>query len=75
MMYIEDKVQGSKKCVIKRKLEFEDFKHCSEVKQQQHKFRGEKHDLFTEEVKMITLRANNDKNDAINRFNRKKIHM
>ena len=42
------------------------------MKQQQHKFRGEKHDVFTEEVKKIALRANNDKNDTINRFNRKK---
>ena len=31
------KAKGTKKCVIKRKLEFEDYKHCLEVTQLEKK--------------------------------------
>ena len=31
------KTKGTKKCVVKRKLKFEDYKHCSEATQLENK--------------------------------------
>ena len=59
------KAKGTKKCVIKRRLKFNDYKHClfnnEIVLKSQQRFRSEKHDLYTEEINKIALCSINDK--------------
>ena len=57
--------KGTKKCVIKQKLMFENYKDCvfnnKTVYRPQEKFRSNYHDVFTEEVNKIALSSNDDK--------------
>ena len=59
------KGKGTKKCVIKQKLMFENYKDCvfnnKTVYRPQEKFRSNYHDVFTEEVNKIALSSNDDK--------------
>ena len=59
------KAKGAKKCVIKRRLKFNDYKYCllnSEIiLKSQQRFRSERHDVYTEEVNKIVLSSNDDK--------------
>ena len=68
------KQKALKKCVIKIKLKFEDYKICVEATQlenkinqlekklkSQQRFRSKKHDIFTEEVNKILLSASGNK--------------
>ena len=59
------KAKGTKKCVIKEKLKFEEYKYCllnaKAVLKSQQRFKSEKHDLCTEEVNKIVLSSNDDK--------------
>ena len=62
----EDKnTKGTKKCVIKRRLKFSDYKHCllniEIMLKSQQRFKSEKHDVYTEEVNKIALSSNDDK--------------
>ena len=62
----EDKnAKGTKKCVIKRRLKFRDYKNCllnNEIMlKSQQRFNSEKHDVYTEEVNKIALSSNGDK--------------
>ena len=59
------KVKGTKKCVIKRMLKFNDYKDCllndEIILKSQQRFKSEAHDIYTEEVNKITLSSNDDK--------------
>ena len=59
------KAKGTKKCVIKQKLMFENYKDClinsKTVYRTQQRFKSYNHDVHTEEVNKIELSANDDK--------------
>ena len=59
------KAKGTKKCVIKRVLKFNDYKDCQLnnkiILKSQQKFKSEKHDVYTEEANKIALSSNDDK--------------
>ena len=59
------KAKGTKKCVIKQKLMFENFKDClfnnKTVYRSQKRFKSYNHDLYTEEVNKTVLSSNDDK--------------
>ena len=61
----DKKAKGTKKCVIKRRLRFSDYKDCllnNEIMlQSQQRFKSEKHNVYTEEVNKIALSSNDDK--------------
>ena len=65
MMVIVIKKQNEQKCVIKRRLKFDDYKNCllnDEMllkSQQRLKSQGDK--VYTEKVSKIALSGNNDK--------------
>ena len=59
------KAKGTKKCVIKQKLMFENYKDClfnnKTVYRSQERFKSYHHDVYTEEVNKIVLSSNDDK--------------
>ena len=59
------KAKGTKKCVIKRKLKFNDYKDCllknEIILKSQQRFKSEAHNVYTEEVNKIALSSNDDK--------------
>ena len=59
------KAKGTKKCVIKQKLMFQNFKDCllnnKTVYISQGRFKSYNHDVYTEEVNKIALSSNDDK--------------
>ena len=61
----DKKAKGTKKCVIKRRLKFNDYKDCllnnEIVLKSQQRFKSERHDVYTEEVNKIALSSNDDK--------------
>ena len=61
----DKKAKRTKKCVIKRRLKFNDYKDCllnNEIMlKSQQRFKSEKHDVYTEEVSKIALSRNDDK--------------
>ena len=64
--FIEMKrAKGTKKCMIKKMLKFEDYKKClfgneSMLKSQQ-RFKSENHEVYTENINKIALSSNDDK--------------
>ena len=54
------KAKGTKKCVIKRELMFENYKIASSIKSQQ-RFKSNHHKVYTEEVNEIALSSDDDK--------------
>ena len=59
------KAKGTKKCIIKKMLKFEDYKKClfgneSMLKSQQ-RFKSENHEVYTENINKIALSSNDDK--------------
>ena len=61
----DKKVKGTKKCVIKRRLKFNDYKYCllnnEIILKSQQRFKSERHNVYTEEVNKIALSSNDDK--------------
>ena len=61
----DKKAKGRKKCLIKRRLKFNDYKDCllnnQTVLTSQQRFKSEKYDVYTEEVNKIALSSNDDK--------------
>ena len=61
----DKKAKGTKKCVIKRRLKFNDYKDCllnnEIILKSQQRFKSERHDVCTEEVNKIALSSNDDK--------------
>ena len=59
------KAKGTKKCVIKRRLKFNDYKDCllnnEIILKSQQRFKIEAHNVYTEEVNKIALSSNDDK--------------
>ena len=70
-VYLDDdgnkhkKSKGKKRCVIKQKLMFQNFKNClfndKTVYRSQERFKSYNHDVYTEEVNKIALSNNDDK--------------
>ena len=61
----DKKAKGTKKCVIKKMIKFDEFKKCLlngevELKSQQ-RFKSKGHDVYTENVNKIALSSNDDK--------------
>ena len=61
----DKKAKGTKKCVIKKILKFNDYKDCllnNEIMlKSQQKFKSEAHNVYTEDVNKIALSSNDDK--------------
>ena len=59
------KAKGTKKCVIKRILKFNDYKDCllnnEIILKLQQRFKSKAHNVYTEEINKITLSSNDDK--------------
>ena len=61
----DKKTKGTKKCVIKRRLKFNDYKGCllnnEIILKSKQRFKSERHDVYTEEINKIALSSNDDK--------------
>ena len=59
------KQKGTKKCVIKKILKFNDYKDCllnnEIILKSQQRFKNEAHNVYTEEINKIALSSNGDK--------------
>ena len=59
------KAKGTKKCVIKKMLKFEDYKKClfdnEPMLKSQQRFKSENHEVYTENTNKIALSSNDDK--------------
>ena len=59
------KAKGTKKCVIKRELMFENYKDClfndKIILKSQQRFKSDHHKVYTEEINKIALSSNDDK--------------
>ena len=59
------KAKGTKKCVIKRMIKFNDYKNCllkdEVILKLQQRFISKKHDVYTENINKIALSNNDDK--------------
>ena len=59
------KAKGTKKCIIKREIMFENYTDCllnnKNVYRSQQRFKSYNHDVYTEEVNETALSANDDK--------------
>ena len=59
------KAKGTKKCVINKMLNFNDYKNClfdnKKVLRSQQRFMSENHSVYTENINKIALSCNNDK--------------
>ena len=59
------KSKGTKRCIIKRKLMFENYKDCllndKILLKSQQSFKNDYHDVYTEEINKIALSSNDDK--------------
>ena len=62
---IDKKAKGTKKCVIKRMIQFDDYKNCllndKVLLKSQQRFISKKHDVYTENINKIALSNNDDK--------------
>ena len=56
----DKKAKGTKKCVIKRRLKFNDYKDCllnnEIILKSQKRYKSEAHNVYTEKVNRIALR-------------------
>ena len=61
----DKKAKGTKKCVIKRILKFNDYKNCllsnEIILKSQRRFKSEAHNVYTEEINEIAPSSNDDK--------------
>ena len=61
----DKKAKGTKKCVIKKMIKFNDYKKCllndEVILKSQQRFISNKHDVYTENVNKIALSNNDDK--------------
>ena len=61
----DKKAKGTKKCVIKRMIKFDDYKNClfkDKVLLKSHqRFTSKKHDVYTEDINKIALSNDDDK--------------
>ena len=63
------KAKGTKKCVIKKMLKFEDYKKClfdnEPMLESQQRFKSENHEVYTENINKISLSSNDDKSTIL----------
>ena len=61
----DKKAKGTKKCVIKRMIKFDDYKNCllkdKVLLKLQQRFISKKHDVYTEDINKIALSNDDDK--------------
>ena len=61
----DKKAKGTKKCVIKRMIKFNDYENCllkdEVILKSQQRFISKKHDVYTENINKIALSNNDDK--------------
>ena len=61
----DKKAKGTKKCVIKRMIKFDDYKNCllkdEVILKSQQRLISKKHDVYTENINKIALSNNDDK--------------
>ena len=61
----DKKAKGTKKCVIKRMIKFDDYKRCllndEVILKSQQRFRSKGHDVYTENINKMVLSNNDDK--------------
>ena len=61
----DKKVKGTKKCVIKRMIKFDDYNNCllkdKVLLKSQQRFISKKHDVYTEDINKIALSNDDDK--------------
>ena len=61
----DKKAKGTKKCVIKRMIKFNDYKNCllkdEVILKSQRRFISKKHNVYTENINKIALSNNDDK--------------
>ena len=61
----DKKAKGTRKCVMKRRLKFNNYKYCllnNEIMLElQQRFKSGAHDVYTEEANKIALSSNDDK--------------
>ena len=61
----DKKAKGTKKCVIKRMIKFNDYKNCllkdEVILKSQQRFISKKHDVYTANINKIALSNNDDK--------------
>ena len=61
----DKKAKGTKKCVIKKMIKFNDYKKCllndEVILKSQQRFISKKHDVYTENINKIALINNDDK--------------
>ena len=59
------KTKGTKKCVIKRMIKFNDYKNCllnhEVILKSQQRFISKKHSVYAESINKIALSNNDDK--------------
>ena len=62
---VDKKAKGTKKCVIKKMIKFNDYKKCllndEVILKSQQRFISKKHDVYTENINKIALSNNDDK--------------
>ena len=72
------KSKGTKRCVIKQKTMFQNFKNCllnnKTIYRSQERFKSYNHDVYTEEVNKIAL-SSNDNKDYKHWIKLQNIHM
>ena len=61
----DKKAKGTKKCVIKKMIKFNDYKKCllndKVIFKSQQRFISKNHDVYTENINKIALSSNDDK--------------
>ena len=61
----DKKAKGTKKCVIKRMIKFDDYKNCllngEVILKSQQRFISKGHDVYTENINKLALSSNDDK--------------
>ena len=63
----DKKCKGIKKCIVKKTLDFDDYKKClfepvgASIYRSQVMFRNEKHGVHTVEVNKVAINSNDDK--------------
>ena len=76
MIVKRKKAQGTKKCVMKRILKFNDYKDCllnNEIISKSHKgFKSEKYIVYTKKINKIALSSNDNK--RLQNFNKITIY-
>ena len=62
---VDKRCKGTKKCVVKKRISFEDYKNCYETgrvqHRVQHRFASRKHVVYTQKINKVALSIDDDK--------------